>query len=75
MKRVFKRKEESPKEFTARNLINSLDKQVDELEKNNIEIDTLFGFLRGKLTPEQEENLQKALSKALELSSNIEKAL
>ena len=75
MKRVFKRKEESPKEFTARNLINSLDKQVDELEKNNIEIDTLFGFLRGKLTPEQEENLQKALSKALELSSNIVKAL
>lgn len=75
MKRVFKRKEESPKEFTARNLINSLDKQVDELEKNNIEIDTLFGLLRGKLTPEQEENLQKALSKALELSSNIVKAL
>ena len=75
MKRVFKRKEESPKEFTARNLISSLDKQVDELEKNNIEIDTIFGLLRGKLTPEQEENLQKALSKALELSSNIEKAL
>ena len=75
MKRVFKRKEESPKEFTARNLINSLVKQVDELEKNNIEIDTLFGLLKGKLTPEQEENLHKALSKALELSSNIVKSL
>lgn len=75
MKRVFKRKEESPKEFTARNLINSLDKQVDELEKNNIEIDTLFGLLKGKLTPEQEENLHKVLSKALELSSNIVKSL
>ena len=72
MKRELKRKTESPKDFTARNIISSLDKQIEELNKNNLEIDTIFNLIRNKtLSKKQEENVKKALNTALELSSNM----
>ena len=72
MKRELKRKTESPKDFTARNIISSLDKQIEELNKNNLEIDTIVNLIRNKtLSKKQEENVKKALSTALELSSNM----
>lgn len=71
MKRELKRKTESPKDFTARNIISSLDKQIEELNKNNLEIDTIVNLIRNKtLSKKQEENVKKALNTALELSSN-----
>ena len=73
MKRELKRRTESPKDFTARNIISSLDKQLDELEKNNIEIDAIVDLIRSKsLSDKENENVRKALSNALELSSNIQ---
>ena len=48
MKRELKRKTESPKDFTARNIISSLDKQIEELNKNNFEIDTIVNLIRNK---------------------------
>ena len=72
MKRELKRKTESPKDFTARNIISSLDKQIEELNKNNLEIDTIVNLIRSKtLSKKQEESVKKALSTALELSSNM----
>ena len=72
MKRELKRKTESPKDFTARNIISSLDKQIEELNKNNLEIDTIVNLIRNKtLSKKQEENVKKALNIALELSSNM----
>ena len=72
MKRELKRKTESPKDFTARNIISSLDKQIEELNKNNLEIDTIVNLIRNKaLSETQEENVKKALNTALELSSNM----
>lgn len=72
MKRELKRKTESPKDFTARNIISSLDKQIEELNKNNFEIDTIVNLIRNKtLSKKQEENVKKALNTALELSSNM----
>ena len=72
MKRELKRKTESPKDFTARNIISSLDKQIEELNKNNLEIDTIVNLIRSKtLSKKQQENVKKALSTALELSSNM----
>ena len=72
MKRELKRKTESPKNFTARNIISSLDKQIEELNKNNLEIDTIVNLIRNKtLSKKQEENVKKALNTALELSSNM----
>lgn len=72
MKRELKRKTESPKDFTARNIISSLDKQIEELNKNNLEIDTIVNLIRNKtLSKKQEENVKKALNTALELSSNM----
>ena len=72
MKRELKRKTESPKDFTARNIISSLDKQIEELNKNNLEIDTIVNLIRSKtLSKKQEKNVKKALSTALELSSNM----
>ena len=56
MKRELKRKTESPKDFTARNIISSLDKQIEELNKNNLEIDTIVNLIRNKtLSKKQEE--------------------
>ena len=76
MKREFKKKEETSKDFTVRTLIESLDKQVSELEKNNLEIETIMALIKGrKLTLKQEENLRKALDNALELSSNMKDSL
>lgn len=76
MKREFKKKEETLKDFTAKTLIESLDKQVSELEKNNLEIETIMALIKGrKLTVKQEENLRKALDSALELSSNMKDSL
>jgi len=73
MKRELKKKTESPKDFTARNIISSLDKQIEELEKNNLEIDTIVDLIRSKtLSEKQEENVRKALNTALELSSNMQ---
>lgn len=72
MKRELKKKTESPKDFTARNIISSLDKQIEELNKNNLEIDTIVSLIRNKtLSKKQEENVKKALNTALELSSNM----
>ena len=72
MKRELKKKIESPKDFTARNIIFSLDKQIEELNKNNLEIDTIVNLIRNKtLSKRQEENVKKALNTALELSSNV----
>lgn len=72
MKRELKRKTESPKDFTARNIISSLDKQIEELNKNNLEIDTIVNLIRNKtLSKKQDENVKKALNTALELSSNM----
>ena len=72
MKRELKRKTESPKDFTARNIISSLDKQIEELNKNNLEIDPIVNLIRNKtLSKKQEENVKKALNTALELSSNM----
>ena len=72
MKRELKRKTESPKDFTARNIISSLDKQIEELNKNNLEIDTIVNLIRNKtLSKKQGENVKKALNTALELSSNM----
>ena len=72
MKRELKRKTESKKDFTARNIISSLDKQIEELNKNNLEIDTIVNLIRNKtLSKRQEENVKKALNTALELSSNM----
>ena len=72
MKRELKRKTESPKDFTARNIISSLDKQIEELNKNNLEIDTIVNLIRNKtLSKKQEETIKKALNTALELSSNM----
>lgn len=72
MKRELKRKTESLKDFTARNIISSLDKQIEELNKNNLEIDTIVNLIRNKtLSKKQEENVKKALNTALELSSNM----
>ena len=72
MKRELKKKIESPKDFTARNIISSLDKQIEELNKNNLEIDTIVNLIRNKtLSKKQEENVKKALNTALELSSNM----
>ena len=72
MKRELKRKTESPKDFTARNIISSLDKQIEELNKNNLEIDTIVNLILNKtLAKKQEENVKKALNTALELSSNM----
>ena len=73
MKRELKRRTESPKDFTARNIISSLDKQLDELEKNNIEIDAIVDLIKSKsLSDKENENVRKALNNALELSSNIQ---
>ena len=73
MKRELKRRTESPKDFTARNIISSLDKQLDELEKSNIEIDAIVDLIKSKsLSDKENENVRKALSNALELSSNIQ---
>ena len=72
MKRELKRKTESPKDFTARNIISSLDKQIEELNKNNLEIDTIVNLIHNKtLSKKQEENVKKALNTALGLSSNM----
>ena len=72
MKRELKKKIESPKDFTVRNIISSLDKQIEELNKNNLEIDTIVNLIRNKtLSKRQEENVKKALNTALELSSNM----
>ena len=72
MKRELKRKTESPKDFTARNIISSLDKQIEELNKDNLDIDTIVNLIRSKtLSKKQEENVKKALNTALELSSNM----
>lgn len=72
MKRELKKKIESPRDFTARNIISSLDKQIEELNKNNLEIDTIVNLIRNKtLSKKQEENVKKALNTALELSSNM----
>lgn len=72
MKRELKKKTDSLRDLTANNLILSLDKQVEELNKNNLEIDTIIGFLRSKcLSEQQEESVKKALNSALELSSTI----
>ena len=72
MKRELKKKTESPRDFTARNIISSLDKQIEELNKNNLEIDTIVNLIRSKtLSKKQEENVKKALNTALELSSNM----
>ena len=72
MKRELKRKTESPKDFTARNIISSLDKQIEELNKNNLEIDNIVNLIRSKtVSKKQEENVKKALNTALELSSNM----
>ena len=58
MKRELKRKTESPKDFTARNIISSLDKQIEELNKNNLEIDTIVNLIRNKtLSKKQEEEI------------------
>lgn len=71
MKRELKKRIESPRDFTARNIISSLDKQIEELNKNNLEIDTIVNLIRNKtLSKKQEENVKKALNTALELSSN-----
>lgn len=72
MKRELKKKTDSLRDLTANNLISSLDKQVEELNKNNLEIDTIIGLLRSKgLSEQQEESVKKALNSALELSSTI----
>lgn len=72
MKRELKKRIESPRDFTARNIISSLDKQIEELNKNNLEIDTIVNLIRNKtLSKKQEENVKKALNTALELSSNM----
>ena len=72
MKRELKKKIESPRDFTARNIISSLDKQIEELNKNNLEIDTIVNLISNKtLSKKQEENVKKALNTALELSSNM----
>lgn len=72
MKRELKKKIESPRDFTARNIISSLDKQIEELNKNNLEIDTIVNLICNKtLSKKQEENVKKALNTALELSSNM----
>ena len=85
MKRELKKRIESPRDFTARNIISSLDKQIEELlakieaakspeelNKNNLEIDTIVNLIRNKtLSKRQEENVKKALNTALELSSNM----
>ena len=72
MKRELKKRIESPRDFTARNIISSLDKQIEELNKNNLEIDTIVNLIRSKtLSKKQEENVKKALNTALELSSNM----
>ena len=72
MKRELKKKIESPRDFTARNIISSLDKQIEELNKNNLEIDTIVNLIRNKtLSKKQDENVKKALNTALELSSNM----
>ena len=72
MKRELKKKTDSLRDLTANNLISSLDKQVEELNKNNLEIDTIIGLLRSKgLSEQQEESVKKALNNALELSSTI----
>ena len=72
MKRELKKRTESPRDFTARNIISSLDKQIEELNKNNLEIDTIVNLIRNKtLSKKQEENVKKALNTALELSSNM----
>ena len=76
MKRELKKKVESPKDFTAHNIIASVDKQVEELERNNLEIETILDLLRNKkLSEKQEDNIKKALSSALELSSSIHSSL
>ena len=72
MKRELKKRIEPPRDFTARNIISSLDKQIEELNKNNLEIDTIVNLIRNKtLSKKQEENVKKALNTALELSSNM----
>lgn len=72
MKRELKKRIESPRDFTAQNIISSLDKQIEELNKNNLEIDTIVNLIRNKtLSKKQEENVKKALNTALELSSNM----
>lgn len=73
MKRELKRKTESPKDFTAKNIISSLDKQLEELEKNNLEIDAIVDLIHSKsLSDKEDENVRKVLNNALELSSNIQ---
>ena len=76
MKREFKKKQETPKDFTARTLIESLDKQILELEKNNLDIETIAVLIKGRqLTQEEEENLKKVIDTALKLSSTIRESL
>ena len=76
MKRELKRKQETPADFTARNLISSLDNQLDELNKNNFEIEAILGLIQKKtLSNQQEENVKDVLNDALELSSNVRKSL
>lgn len=71
MKRVPKKKVETGKEFTARTLLQSLDRQIADLEGSNYEIESLFQYLQGRLTSEQKEELEKALSDALKTSDKV----
>lgn len=75
MKRVPKKKVENGKEFTARTLLQSLDRQIADLEGSNYEIESLFQYLQGRLTSEQKEELEKALSDALKTSDKVAKNL
>ena len=76
MKRELKKKVESPEDFTARNLISSLDKQMAELDKNNDDIESILKLIQSqKLSDSQEKNIMNALNDSFKLSSNMQKSI
>lgn len=78
MKRELKKKVKSvdAADFTAKTLIASIDKQLNDLEKNNSEIESIVSILSKKeLSSKQEDTLRKVLEDSMGLSSNMRSSL
>ena len=74
MKRSFKEKKPNP--IKSLGVIKTIDDSVKALEEENKGIDTLLAMIRGKgLSIEQEEQLNRTLREATEVSGRIFNAI
>ena len=71
MKRGFKNIK-TGKNLNYFQMLNSIDKSVDDLMKNNLEIESILKMLNMKpLTDNEKDNIVEALRSSIRLSSEI----